>query len=220
MTTYSINFTNNTPETWTLCVYQTLPSSPGLKSVSWKQTTVPHGGVSGVQWEINYQACLAGYKQIGGKGVYKASQILQTDLGQQWDAVYKDNVQQLEAAGATDPGKLLIQNKSGALANPAIGVDGSIALVKSDVYSGNDAQFLVDPTYWVALYSDVTLGEVISGNQVHGPLMVKFDGGATSLDFEAEIQNETFVFKQTGSGLQMSAPVNEVKTRVQNLSAL
>lgn len=59
MTTYGINFANETPDTWTLCIYQFLPDSVGLESVAWKQTRVPRNGESGIQWDMEYLACLA-----------------------------------------------------------------------------------------------------------------------------------------------------------------
>jgi len=37
----SITFNNQTDRTWTMAVYQTLPNSKGLDSVSWKQVTGP-----------------------------------------------------------------------------------------------------------------------------------------------------------------------------------
>lgn len=214
-TTYSINFENQTPETWTLCVYQTLPDSPGLDSVSWKQTRVPTQGVSGVQWQIQYLACLANYKQTGGKGVYKASQKLPTDLGKAWDCVYNDGVQQLIASGSTTSGQLLLANKSQKLANLAIGVDGDIALVKSNVYSGNNAQFVVKPKYYVALYTNLTQGEVISGNQIHGPLEVVFAGGDTEKDYVARIEGSNFIFEEVNSNFRIVAPYDQVKERVE-----
>ena len=48
MATYSVNFINNTPSLWFMSVYQTLPNSIGLDSVSWQQTAVPTSGNSGV----------------------------------------------------------------------------------------------------------------------------------------------------------------------------
>jgi len=213
-TTYSINFLNETPETWTLCVYQTLPDSPGLDSVSWKQTRVPTQGESGVQWEIQYLACLANYKQTGGKGVYKASQKLQTDLGMAWDCIYQDDVQQLVAAGSTTQGQLLLSNKSEKMANLAIGMDGDIALVKSNVYSGNNAQFVVKPKYYVALYTNLTQGEVISGNQIHGPLEVVFAGGETEKDYVARIEGSNFIFEEVNSNNKLVAPYEQVQARV------
>lgn len=50
MPTYYVDFANQTDRTWTMSVYQTVPGSIGLKSVSWKQTTVPKQGESGVEW--------------------------------------------------------------------------------------------------------------------------------------------------------------------------
>jgi hypothetical protein len=216
-TTYSINFENQTPQTWTLCVYQTLPDSPGLDSVSWKQTKVPTYGVSGVQWGIQYLACLADYKQSEGKGVYMASQKLPTNLGKKWDCVYQDDVQQLLSNGDTTEGQLLLLNESQKLANLAIGMDGDIALVKSNVYSGNSAQFVVKPKYYVALYSNLTKGEVISGNQVHGPIEVAFEGGETEKNYVAKIEGSNFIFEEIGSNLKVIAPYAQVLERVKML---
>lgn len=216
-TTYSINFENQTPQTWTLCVYQTLPDSVGLDSVSWKQTRVPTQGISGVQWGIQYLACLADYKQSGGKGVYMASQKLPTNLGKKWDCIYQDDVQQLITSGDTTEGQLLLVNKSQKLANLAIGMDGDIALVKSNVYSGNNAQFVVKPKYYVALYSNLTKGEVISGNQVHGPIEVVFEGGQTEKNYIARIEGANFIFEEVNSGFKVIAPYAQVLERVQEL---
>lgn len=217
-TIYSIDFSNQTGDTWTLCVYQELPGSPGLDSVSWKQTTVPTSGHSGVQWSVQYLACLANYKQIGGKGVYNASQKLGTLLGKKWKCEYNDAVQQLSADGDTTDGQLLITNLSGDLANLAIGVDGDIALVKSDVYSGNNAQFVVKPKYYVALYSNLTQGEIISGNQIHGPLEVIFDGGKTAKEYEARIEGATFIFEEVGTSNRVVAPYAQIQNRIRSIN--
>ncbi|CCE10147.1 hypothetical protein BRAS3843_40005 [Bradyrhizobium sp. STM 3843] len=217
-TTYSVDFENRTPDTWTMSIYQTLPTSPGLKSLSWKQTTVPKNGESGVEWSISYLVGIANYKQIGGKGVYKASQKLGTQLGQKWACRFQDGAQQLFEDGSANPGQVLIQNKSGDLANLGIGMDGDLALVQSNVYSGNSAQFEVAPVYWVALYKDVVQGEVISGNQVHGPLQVVFPGGVTHLTYEAYIDGNEFVFGLKG-GPAVRAPLDQVEMRLRMLQA-
>ena len=85
MNSYYVDFNNDTPQTWTMAVYQTLPSSIGLESVSWKQTTVPQSGASGVAWDVLYNVAIANYQQIGGIGVYKASQTLKAELGSSWE---------------------------------------------------------------------------------------------------------------------------------------
>ena len=216
MTTYQVNFANQAPETWTLCVYQQLPDSIGLDSVSWKQTRVPRNGESGVQWNIQYLACLANYKQDGGKGVYKASQKLNTELGIQWKCDFLDGVQQLSQSGTTTAGQLLITNQSLKLANLGIGMDGDIALVKKDVYSGNNAQFVVKPKYYVALFSNLTQGEVISGNQIHGPLEVVFGGGETVKNYVARVEGSTFIFEEEGTNNKVMAPYAQIQERLKS----
>ncbi|QJW98023.1 hypothetical protein [Frigoriglobus tundricola] len=218
-TVYHCDFENATKDTWTFCVYQEFPGSPGLDSVSWKQTTVPQSGESGVEWVIDYLVGIVNYKQSGGKGVYKASQKLGTQLGQKWDTRMESGAQQLfEAGSAPQKNQLLIDNSSGLLANLAVGMDGDIAVVRSNVYSGNAAQFTVEPIYWVALYKDLVKGEVISGNQIHGPLPVKFAGGATSLVFRAYIDGQTFVFEQEGTSNRSTAPLTEMQARIAAVS--
>lgn len=217
MTTYTVNFANETPDKWTMCVYQELPGSTGLDSVAWKQTTVPTQGESGVQWSIQYLACLANYQQTGGRGVYKASQKLGTDLGKKWKCIYNENVQELQSDGTTTDGQLLILNESLKLANLGIGMDGDISLVKKSVYSGNSAQFTVKPTYYVALFKDLTKGEVISGNQIHGPLKIVFDGGQETKDYVAKIEGQTFVFEEIGTTNRVEAPIAQMYERIKLL---
>ncbi len=197
---YSIDFTNDTNDTWTFAVYQTLPSSPGLKSLSWKQTTVPRGGESGVQWTIEYLVAVLKYQQAGGKGVYKSSQKLGTSLGDAWEVVYKSGAQQLaEAGSAPTKGQVTVANKSGQLADIGIGMDGDVALVQPQVFSGAGANFEVEPTYWVAMYKDIVKGEVISGAQVAGPIKVKFFNGATAIAYRAWTEGGVLNFGLTGA---------------------
>ncbi len=215
-TDYSIDFINDTPSTWTFSVYQTLPASPGLKSVSWKQTTVPKGGESGVQWSIEYLVAILNYKQTNGKGVYKASQKLGTQLGAAWNAVYQDGTQQLAEAGNASPGQVIINNKSGQLADLGIGMDGDVALVQPAVFSGAAANFEVEPTYWVAMYKDIVKGEVISGAQFAGPLKVKFLNGATTLTYRCWLEGDVLNFALAdGSAEAFRAPLEQAAMRAQ-----
>ncbi len=206
MTTYQVDFINDTPDTWTFCIYQLLPDSIGLESVAWKQARVPKNGESGVQWSTEHMVCLAEYRQTGGKGHYKTTQMMRTDLGMHWRCDYADNVQQLRQAGTTTPGQLLIANNSLQLANLGIGMDGRLSLVKRFVYSGNNAQFVVKPRYYVGIFHDLMPGEIISGNQVYGPLEVVFSGGQTLKCFRARIDGHNFVFEEIGTQNRIVVP--------------
>src|SRR5215213_5598783 len=126
MPDYRVNFVNQTSAIWTMAVYQTLPSSVGLDSVAWKQSTAPQGGRTGVQWTTIFNVALADYEQLGGLGVYVASQLLTTLLGKRWEVVFEQNVQHLKPAeGSVEPDQVLILNKSGYLANIGMGMEGS-----------------------------------------------------------------------------------------------
>ncbi|MFH1912959.1 MAG: hypothetical protein ABIK45_01615 [Pseudomonadota bacterium] len=181
MDKYYVNFDNDTDRTWSLAVYQTLPSSIGLDSVAWKLSTVPRSGSSGVFWEVSYNVALASYRQDTPLGVYYSSQALDTHLGFEWDIVYRDGVQQLELVQSLPVGledHILINNKSGLEANPGIGMSGTGSVFKRNVLSNSAAQFKVTPTYWVGLFRDVQLGEVISSNVEVGPIKLAFAEGS------------------------------------------
>ena len=211
MSTYYINFENNTTSTWTMGVYMTIPKSVGLESVTWLQTTAPQSGSTGVSWEETYDVAITNYKQDGGIGVYKASQTINdVSLGTAWNIVYEDNVQQLQAAGSTSAGQILIQNQSGLLANPGIGMSGQTSVVKSNVYSGSHGEFEVTPTYYVALFNDVQLGTVISSAIITDPLTVQFPSGQNAATLTASVDGESLVLTLS-YGSQQSVKVKQVE---------
>jgi len=185
---YYVNFANMTDRTWTMAVYQTFPESPGLDSVAWKRTTVPTHGFSGVDWTVEYNVALADYAQTTPLGVYTASQVLDTQLGSEWEVIFQDEVQQLNFVGSLGSDLreyIVIHNDSGLVANPGIGMSGYGSAYQRDVLSNNAAQFKVTPVYWVGLFRSVVLGEVISSNVEAGPLRLEFDGGNNVADISA-----------------------------------
>ena len=185
---YYVNFKNLTDRTWTMAVYQTFPESPGLDSVAWKRTTVPTHGFSGVTWAVEYNVALADYEQTTPLGVYTASQVLDTALGSEWEVVFKDDVQQLNFVGTLGSDLkdyIVVHNDSGLMANPGIGMSGYGSAYQRDVLSNNAAQFKVTPVYWVGLFRNVQLGEVISSNVESGPLRLEFDGGSNVVNITA-----------------------------------
>ncbi len=217
---YFCNFRNETTQTWAMAVYQTLPNSVGLDSVSWKQTTVPQSGYSGVSWEVDYNVAIADYQQTGGIGVYTASQTLDTLLGKEWNCVYKDNVQQLESAGNAPQGnQILINNLSDRLANLGIGMSGQGSVYKQDVLSGATAQFTVTPTYWAGLFNQVVLGEVISSNVTVGPLELVFPGGLNAATLIATLDGSTINLK-VEYGSQIVTDMETVKRRIRSYEEL
>jgi hypothetical protein len=196
MTQYFVDFNNETKQTWTMSVYQTLPHSIGLDSVAWKKTTAPQGGQTGVKWDVDFNVALAEYVQIGGIGVYKSSQTLSSLLGKSWDCIMLDKVQQLVPnEKVVDPNTILINNISNALANLGIGMSGQASIFKQKVVSGASAQFTVTPTYYVGLFNDVLLGEVISSNVIVGPQELKYPDGQNLATLTAYMSGSSIKYK-------------------------
>ena len=196
MAPHYVDFYNNTDRTWTMAVYQTLPNSAGLDSVSWLQSMAPKGGSSGVQFDLTYNVSIANYRQDNGIGVYKSSQTLHAELGTAWQIVYADGVQQLEPAGfAPLPQQILITNASNKVANPGIGMSGSPSVYKPNVNSDATAQFQVTPTYYVGLFNDVVLGEVISSNVIVGPKVLRYPSGETQARVTADLDGDKIILR-------------------------
>lgn len=188
MATYTCDFNNKTTNTWTMAVYQTIPSSIGLQSVSWQQSTAPQSGQTGVLWNVDYNVALGNYTQTGGIGVYKATQILPANLGEAWQAVFKDGTQQLLKVGPNSmPDQITIQNNSNDFANLGIGMSGNASVYQYQVNSGASAQFQVTPTYYVGLFNNLKLGTVISTNVTVGPLTLAYPQGQTAATLTATL---------------------------------
>lgn len=222
MASYSVNFSNQTDRVWTMSVYQTLPNSIGLNSVSWQQSTAPRGGFTGVKWQVNYNVALADYAQDGGKGVFTASQVLTASLGSVWNIVFDQNVQQLKlGTGTVQPNQILINNQSNRIANPGIGMSGQGSVYKRDMQGGASAQFEVTPTYYVGLFNDVQRGEVISSNVIVGPLTLQYPTGFTSAKLTATMDGANIVLDLSyGDSLTMSLDEVDDRIRLVNTSRL
>lgn len=216
MTNYSVTFINNTPSVWTMGVYQTLPGSPGLDSVSWLQTTSPPQGTSTVEWQVNYNVANGQYTQEGGIGVYPpdSTQIESAQLGTTWSIVWDGNVQTLTPTGqAPQADQIIITNNSEHVANPGIGMNGSASLYQNQVYSGASAEFIVQPVYWVALFDSLILGEVISSNVTVGPQKLIFVAPQNAATVTASIQGQNINMDVTYSS-RTSVAVKQLGERV------
>lgn len=213
MSAYYIDFDNNTGSTWTMGVYQELPHSIGLQSVSWKQTTVPTMGSSGVEWEVDYNVAVANYRQIGGIGVYKASQTLRSELGTVWECVFKDGVQQLvPSSGSAPADSIIIKNSSNQLANLGIGMSGQGSVFKRNVVGGAAAQFQVTPTYYAGLFNNLVLGEVINSNVSVEAQKIVFPDGMNGATVTASMSGDNI--KVSVSYSQMSVVSRQVLDRL------
>src|SRR5947209_1720515 len=181
MARYTVNFKNNTDSVWTMSVYQLIPSNTHLDSVSWLQATAPPygNGTPPVSWDITYNVVLGSYSWQEDTDCYSVSQIFPCDTGTTWDIIFKDNVKQLVQSGVVKSDHIVINNKSGLLANPGVGMSGYASVYSNNVLSGVSTLFVASPSYWVGLFNEVSPGDVIADNIVPGPLQLNFPTNLT-----------------------------------------
>jgi hypothetical protein len=66
------------------------------------------------------------------------------------------------------------------MANVGIGMDDSLSSVIPNVYGGVEEVFQITPTYFVAAYENLELGQLISDVGIIGkPLTLQFPSGVT-----------------------------------------
>jgi len=194
MTTYQLNCTNNTGSTWVFGVFQKVPHFEGLVSLAWKRSSIPQKGTALIEWDVDYNVALTDFKQINGIGVASSEQSLSTDLGKVWECRYVNGVQQLfpvDDPGAVNPGELLIRNRSGRLANLGLGMFGTASIIQPNVEDGANAQFVVQPKYYLGLFNRLYKGEIIKSNVAAGPIELAYSDGLTKLDVTAQMNGAT-----------------------------
>ena len=159
-----------------MCIYQHIPSNTDLDSVSWQQTTAPPSGNGSppVSWDSIYNVVLGSYSRQDDTDSYHVSQIFQCDLGTSWDIIFKNNVKQLVQSGFAGSNHVVINNKSGFVANPGFGMSGRASVYKNNVLSGVSTLFVASPSYWVGLFNKLSPGDVIADHIVAGPLHLQF----------------------------------------------
>jgi rhizosphere induced protein len=196
MPTYTVNFTNNTDQTWTMVLYQKLPNGQDLDSVSWLQTTAPPGGTSGVQFRDELEVALAYYSENGGRGIFHTSQILPAGYGSAWRVVFEDGVQQLKNRGrAALPQQITITNESASAVSAGIGMSEHAAVYRRNLATGATAQFQVTPSYFVGLFDNVVRGEVITDNVGVGPEQLRFPPGSSRATVTANLDDSQVVLR-------------------------
>jgi len=196
MSTYTVIFRNNTDRVWTMVVFQTLPNSTGLDSVSWLQAAAPPGGTARVHFDPTYNVVLADFRREPLRDIYRAAQTLFTNLGTAWQVVLEDGEQQLMPAGqAPLPEQIIIRNVSNRMASPGIGMSGSGSVFKRGVNSGASVEFQITPNYFVGLFNDVVRGEVISGNVIIGPQKLTYPSGKNTATVTADLEGFNIVLR-------------------------
>ena len=192
MNAFSLEFVNQTPDTWVLSLYVENPDQD-LISVSWMNSNVPPNGHIKMSWTDELFACLCSEEDEIENEIFSIGQKFETDIGDFWQCVVKDDVVQLAEGTPTGFENVTIQNVSGKEVNPGLAIGESLALVRKQMYSGLQVAFEFPYVIKAALFYSLKPGEVIMGQEATNVITIdylKFN----SFSLQAKIEGETMVF--------------------------
>ena len=193
---YTIHMLNNTDDNYFFAVYQTFPSSPGLKSLAWQIRRLPKRGsqptCSDVTWFMNYGIAITNWDaNLNG---YTGEQYQDADLGQKYQVVSNGSFPTIDPTpiGTTgNSGEIAFTNntQSPNATDLSMGftINSNLVCSQEGVHANESVLFDVHPTYYVACYRSIQLGQLVDSDVVLGPVEVKFRDGNTVMNVEAFI---------------------------------
>ena len=184
---YEMILQNATDEPWHFAVYQKYPMSPGLTSVAWQVRGIPPktGSVpseANVNWNMDYGICIAKFDK--NNGTYTGKQIMPANLGKSYKVDTLDgDIPSINPSpvGQTSADMITLKNLTGPQAQSltmGFTVSNNIIAVQDDVGGNQETIYRVHPTYYVACYRHIVLGQLVDTGVVIGPCEVKYEGGA------------------------------------------
>ena len=180
MTTYYMKFVNQTNDWWHFGVYQTFPESPGLESVVWKEEGVPTGGQSEISWKMDYGVSITNFN---GKNV-AAKQIVSANLGCDYQVITKDGIIGIDSAAisTSEPADIIALTNNTNPATPVdmgFALDGAIIAFNGNVGGKQSSNYQVHSKYYVALFRDVKVGDLVTSDISVAPIVVEYQQGNT-----------------------------------------
>ena len=192
-TEYKMTFLNGTDQPWHFGVYQKNPESPGLTSVAWQVRGVPpqvgdKPSSAQVNWTMQYGICIANFdKDFNG---YTGKQYAKANLGNIYQIVSNDGIPSIDTTptGVGSPDQIVLKNNtSSPVQEVTMGftVSDNILAVQDNVGGQEETIYRVHPTYYVACYRDISLGQLVDSGVAIGPVEVMYEAGATTATVEA-----------------------------------
>lgn len=184
---YSVKFVNNSSESGSACIYQTVPDGgvPNVMSLAWfAKMTHPTTRVS-FRWTLDYCFVWAQTGQLMPGVIVDAGQAWPADLSSSNQVTFTNRggafTFQNQTAGPR-PGSLSIRADASIPPGQAavgIGMSGEGTLVTQAQPNWNLA-FTPHPQYWIA-FGNFTQGEALDVTQIPNPAQIQFPSGVYSM---------------------------------------
>ena len=191
---YKMTFVNATDQPWFFAVYKSVPESPGLSSVAWQVRGLPQqlqgskAPQADVTWQMSYGLCIANFDQNFRQ--YTGSQYGTAVLGQTYQVESKNGIPSIDpnATGTTTSDQIILTNSTSSPVTPVtmgFTLGGNIVVAEQNVGGGQKTIYRVHPTYYVACFHNVVLGELVDESVAIGPVQVSYTGGVHSKTVQA-----------------------------------
>ena len=183
---YEMKFQNATDQPWHFAVYQKFPTSPGLSSVAWQVRGLPPQKIGSpapsatVSWTMNYGVCIADFDTDGQK--FTGDQFAPANLGNEYQVTSSDGIPDIQstAYGSTTSDQIVLKNNTSNPVKPVtmgFTVSNNLICAEQDVGGKQSTIFRVHPSYYVACYRNIQLGQLVDEGVTIGPLPVEYTGG-------------------------------------------
>ena len=116
---------------------------------------------------------------------YTGSQYGTALLGQTYQVESKNGIPSIDpnATGTTTLDQIILTNSTSSPVTPVtmgFTLGGNIVVAEQNVGGGQKTIYRVHPTYYVACFHDVVLGELVDESVAIGPVQVSYAGGVHS----------------------------------------
>ena len=185
---YQLIVRNATDRPWYFAMYQ---ACPGSTSVAWQVCSLPPSlgtpTTHHIRWRMNFGTCIAEFNSHEQK--YTSVQYAPAILNHSYEVVSLDGITSISTA-AVASGKrdhLLVKNKTDTPGTPlSLGFIQSVNIVAiiNGVSSNQEAVYGLQPTYHIACYHSIGLGQLVDEGIAMGPVEVKYDTGVRTLTTE------------------------------------
>ena len=193
---HQLTVQNATDRPWYFGVYQTYPKCLGLTSVAWQVCGVaPSFGIPTthhIKWSMDIGVCITEFDEDERR--YMGVQYAPATVNRIYEVAFLDGIPSISptAVGLGRDDSVLIVNNTCPHAVPvSVGftLGNNIAAI-ANIEGHQETMFRVQPTYFVACYNNLALGQQVDEGAVIGPLEVKYDKGVHNATVE--------VFKDIG----------------------
>ena len=111
------------------------------------------------------------------------------NLGNKYKIESLDGIPSIDTnpIGTGSPDQITLRNATSPVTPLTMGftLGGNILCIERDVGGSQETIYRVHPTYYVACYRNIVLGQMVDEGVVIGPVEVKYEGGAKKMTVEA-----------------------------------